>query len=247
MLANVHREMGLFDEAISGYEMALKVSADQLGVLIAMLLTLSESATTKVDMGMFGRAAELAERALRTAIKIANIKTDVFNLWKAVADVFVVLGITKAKAASADAKTICTMLHRSLQDGEFELLTHHDKVQGDFGQLLGAEGESLGTESFFIAAILASKRAVHASLSDRHAHAIAWYNLGWAEHRAYFSGEASPSPSATSRQRYLKASMKCFKRAIELEAGNPPERAQRANMDQPRNTLSAPQRPTASE
>ena len=61
------------------------------------------------------------------------------------------------------------------------------------------------------ASIYAHKRAIHASSNDTHAQAVSWYNLGWAEHRAYISSMAKSN-------RFLKAAMRAFKRAIELES-----------------------------
>lgn len=74
-------------------------------------------------------------------------------------------------------------------------------------------------------AILAQKRALATSASDYHAKAVAWYNLGWAEYRAYIDEPERPKgrPKESSKKgspKFLKACIQCFKRAIELEAGN---------------------------
>src|SRR5699024_5257395 len=59
------------------------------------------------------------------------------------------------------------------------------------------------------------------SSHEVHAQAVAWYNLGWSEYRAYkcLYLETASNPKKRTR-RFLKAAMRCFKRAIELEAGN---------------------------
>ena len=85
------------------------------------------------------------------------------------------------------------------------------------GLYSAAEEDGLNLTRCFHAAILAHKRAIHASAHDIHAQAVAYYNLGWAEHRAHVC--VSPELKKKST-RYLKASVRCFKRAIELEAGN---------------------------
>jgi superkiller protein 3 len=65
-----------------------------------------------------------------------------------------------------------------------------------------------------IAGVLSYKRAIYSSTHDIHAQAVAWYNLGWAEHRAFSLSDGK------SGKKYLKAAVRCFKRAIEMEAGN---------------------------
>jgi superkiller protein 3 len=66
------------------------------------------------------------------------------------------------------------------------------------------------------AAILAHKTAIHAAATDVHAQAVAYYNLGWTEYRAHLCLRPAGKRSA----KYLKASIRAFKRAIELESGN---------------------------
>ncbi len=90
--------------------------------------------------------------------------------------------------------------------------------------IIGAEGlfsddEKLGVDltRCIQASILAHKRALHVASNDTHTHAVAYYNLGWAEHRAH---SCLPLRLRNKSSRYLKASVRCFKRAIELEAGN---------------------------
>ena len=103
MLANVQREMGSFDEAISEYEMVLQVAENEFGVQIALLQTLAESAWAKIDLGMFGEATNLAQRALEVAYQISREQMEVFNLWKAVGDACSVFGHAKAYAGVLDA------------------------------------------------------------------------------------------------------------------------------------------------
>merc|ERR1711964_452687 len=79
------------------------------------------------------------------------------------------------------------------------------------------EADGLNLTRCLHASVLAQKRAIHASAHDIHAQAVAYYNLGWAEHRAHVCLCAGLKKRST---RYLKAAVRCFKRAIELEAGN---------------------------
>jgi superkiller protein 3 len=69
------------------------------------------------------------------------------------------------------------------------------------------------------ASILAQKRAISSCAHDIHAQAVAWYNLGWTEYRAHVCLEQEGT-EGFKLTTYLRAAMKCFKRAIELEAGN---------------------------
>ncbi|KAH0845656.1 Superkiller protein 3 [Fonsecaea pedrosoi] len=220
MLANVQREMGSYDEAIAAYREILVLKPKEFGVLIALLQTISESAWAKVALGMFGEAAKLASSAIELASQIAAQGTDVFNLWKCVGDACSVLGHVKLYAKSADVQTVSDLLQISLQD-DFNTLTDIDKVDLEFlAAAVDSANPTANADKYLVAAILAQKRAIHACSSDQLAQAISWYNLGWAEYQAYVSGGASLGLQGKRPRRFLKASMTCFKRAIELEAGN---------------------------
>jgi superkiller protein 3 len=219
MLANVQREMGSFDEAIAAYSDVLDLKPGEFGVLIALLQTISESAWSKVALGMFGEAARLAANAIEVAVQISKERTDVFNLWKSVGDACSVLGHVKLYAGTANMDTVLELLHTPL-NGEINILSETDKV--DMASLRSSEADSASdkADQYLLASILAHRRAIHASATDQHAQAVAWFNLGWAEHQAYISGGASLNSEGKRPRRFLKAAMKCFKRAIELEAGN---------------------------
>ncbi|OQV00422.1 Tetratricopeptide repeat-containing protein isoform 2 [Cladophialophora immunda] len=220
MLANVQREMGSFDEAIAAYREILVLKPKEFGVLIALLQTFSESAWAKVALGMFGEAAKLASSAIELASQIAEQGTDVFNLWKTVGDACSVLGHVKLYTDSVNVQAVADLLQISLHD-ELNTLAETDKVELRF--LTVAADSPTPTDKadrYLVAAILAQKRAVYASSSDQLAQAVSWYNLGWAEHQAYVSGGASLRLQGKRPRRLLRASMTCFKRAIELEAGN---------------------------
>lgn len=230
MLANVQREMGSFNEAITAYEGVLALKPGEFGVLIALLQTVSESAWAKVALGMFGEASKLAGQALEVAIEITKQNADVFNLWKSVGDACAVLGHVKTFAGSAaDLETISSLL-QTADSSSFDTLSEVDKVSIDLlKNFKKPESDSETTQSsidniiadqWLIASILAHKRAISASANDTHARAVSWYNLGWTEHQAHISGARLFGPQGKRPQRFLRAAMKCFKRAIELEAGN---------------------------
>lgn len=239
MLANVQREMGAFNEAIAAYEGVLALKPGEFGVLIALLQTISESAWAKVALGMFGEASKLAAQALKVATEITQQNTDVFNLWKSVGDACAVLGHVKWFASdAADLETIYSLLLHTADSSSFDSLSEVDKVSIDLmkNNVDGPEPESDSEETtqsstksssakadkWLTASILAHKRAISASANDTHARAVGWYNLGWAEHQAHLSisGSGSGHGGGKGPQRFLRAAMKCFKRAIELEAGN---------------------------
>ncbi|KEF62829.1 uncharacterized protein A1O9_00802 [Exophiala aquamarina CBS 119918] len=236
MLANVQREMGSFNEAIAAYEDVLALKPREFGVLIALLQTISESAWAKVALGMFGEASKLAAQALKVAADIAQQNTVVFNLWKSVGDACAVLGHLKSFAGdAADLETIYSLLLQAADGSSFETLSEVDKVgihllkKGDHAPdseettLYSTKLSSSSiADQWLIGSILAHKRAISASTNDTHARAVSWYNLGWAEHQAHTSLSESGSPYGRGKkpQRFLRAAMKCFKRAIELEAGN---------------------------
>lgn len=219
MLANVQREMGSFDDAISAYQGVLQTKPDEFGVLIALLQTLSESAWTKVSLGMFGEAAHLANGALEAASKIVQQNAGTFNLWKSVGEACSVLGQVKLYSPSADLNKLAILLGASKADGS-DVFAEVDRLSID---ILTAEDDgslSEKADKWLVGAVLAHKRAITVSLADKHAQAVGFYNLGWAEYQAYISGGSLISSDKKKPRRFLKAAMKCFKRAIELEAGN---------------------------
>jgi superkiller protein 3 len=215
MLANVQREMGSFDEAITEYETVLGTVENEFGVQIALLQTLAESAWAKIDLGMFGEAVNLAQRALKVAYQISQERLEVFNLWKAVGDACAVFAHAKACAGQLDTHLLVQLLELSRVPDNPMPLSDVDGLSLDdvINDLKSEPSAVVKSAAAMSASICAYKRAIHASSNDVHAQAVSWYNLGWAEHRAYVS-------SITKSKRFLKAAMCTFKRAIELEAGN---------------------------
>ncbi|KAJ6273708.1 hypothetical protein PSV08DRAFT_386349 [Bipolaris maydis] len=219
MLANVNRELSEFDEALAGYEAVLAVRPKEFGVSIALLQTLVEKAWHCVETGFFGEAADSVTRGIEVADTITEYKPDAFNLWKAAGDACSIFSWVQDKLDQCPFELVVKVL-QSKSDMDLDFDAHKD-VDG-LGQ---AELASLSTNRDSIltkvlkAAILAQKRAIVSCAHDIHAQAVAWYNLGWTEYRAHVCLEQE-SGEDSKLTTYLRAAMKCFKRAIELEAGN---------------------------
>ncbi|KAF1810629.1 putative antiviral protein [Eremomyces bilateralis CBS 781.70] len=199
MLANVNRELGLFDEAIEMYE------------AIALLQTLVDRAWRNIEVGFFGRAFDSAVGALAVAARIAKTKPDAFNLWKS------------ARLSEVPFENIIALLKKGVEVSQYEFFADVDGVDGS---CLEMPKEEDGVSITIIqlrrcveAAILAQKRGIMHTLQDIHAQAVAWYNLGWTEYRAHTLLERYSSAEPRLKKS-LRAAMRCFKRAIELEASN---------------------------
>jgi superkiller protein 3 len=219
MLANVNRELSEFDQALVGYEAVLAVRPKEFGVSIALLQTLVEKAWHCIETGFFGEAADSVTRGIEVADTITEYKPDAFNLWKAVGDACSIFSWVQEKLDQCPFELVVKVL-QSKSDMDLDFDAHKD-IDG-LGQ---AELASLSTNRDSIltkvlkAAILAQKRAIISCTHDIHAQAVAWYNLGWTEYRAHVCLEQE-SGKESKLTTYLRAAMKCFKRAIELEAGN---------------------------
>lgn len=220
MLANVKRELGEYDDAIARYEEVLKIRPNELGVTIALLQTLTENSWKCLESGLFNDCAELARRAIILAKSLATERVDIFNLWKGVGDASAIFSYVKSKAGKLPMKEVRGLLTTQLEPSALDILTDVDGVgEAYLGVPEGEKGFStLGNECMY-ASILAYKRAIHVSLQDIHAQAVSWYNLGWAEYRAFGCIRMNGEKKKQARK-FLKAAMRCFKRAIELEAGN---------------------------
>ena len=216
MLANVQRELGNYDEAVKAYEGVLANKPGELGVLLSLLQTLVEFGSARIQQGHFGHAAELATKAVETATNIVKDKTNIFNLWKAVGDACFVLSAAKAYTDAAIITKIKHLLSTDASSDVFNILYDTDQVSiDDIGQAADSTTD-LG-DDLLHCAVLGHKRGVDASSSDMHAQAVSWYNLGWAEHEAYIS---AASQKGKRPRQLLRGAIRCFKHAIELEAGN---------------------------
>jgi superkiller protein 3 len=219
MLANVKRELGEYDDAIASYDHVLTSRPGDIGISIALLQTLTESSAKCLGLGLFNDAAELACRAVELAKSLAQAQSDIFNLWKAVGDACSHFSHMKSKLGKLSAFDCKDLLSIDLDPSAFDLITDIDGVGKDWLET-NAEEQSGSNEFYIYAAILAYKRALQVSVQDSHAQAVAWYNLGWAEYLAYRDVQLESIKKSRKSRKFLKAAMQCFKRAIELEAGN---------------------------
>lgn len=221
MLANVKRELGDYDDAIKGYESVLQDRPSESGVAIAMIQALVEGAWNGIEKGLFGYAAKRATETINAAVLLAANGSTGFNLWKAVGDACSVFSWVQSHVLNFPHEKIEHLLQIGNLKEPYKLFSDVDGVGPDvvFADGLGPSDkmESVNLTRCLHASILAQKMAVFASAHDVHAQAVAYYNLGWAEHRAHICLCDSLTKRTT---RYLKASVRCFKRAIELEAGN---------------------------
>ena len=222
MLANVRRELGDFDEAAIGYEEVLQAKPAEFGVSISLLQAHVESAWRSIELGFFGRAASSAAKAVTVAGNIAKYRIDAFNLWKAMGDACSALSWMQNYVGKFPLRDVLLILQCDTVPEMFEKLVDLDHTGAEALQALGSGDSGYGSlEDCLRTAILTQKRLIYVSLHDIHAQAVAWYNLGWTEYRAHVvlaqninDGLGKEAPQ------YLKASVRCFKRAIELEAGN---------------------------
>jgi superkiller protein 3 len=222
MLANVNRELSEFEDAIDGYEEVLRDRPNEFGVSIALLQTLVEKAWRCVETGFFGEAADSANRAINVAKTIAQYKPDAFNLWKAIGDAAAIFTWVQEKLPEIPLATIQGLLQtKSKSDMDYDAQKDLDGIGAQILDSLVSddiEKASPSLQNAVYACILAQKRAIHSCAGDIHAQAVAWYNLGWTEYRAHVCLEQELADKGLTT--FLRASMKCFKRAIELEAGN---------------------------
>ncbi|KAK7529998.1 uncharacterized protein J3D65DRAFT_580047 [Phyllosticta citribraziliensis] len=224
MLANVNRELGQYDEAIDSYKAVLETRPAEFGVSIALLQTLIERGWRQLETGFFGKAADSAVDALTVAKQVAEYKPEAFNLWKAVGDACSLFSWVRScldKLPLAHAKAL---LETGFDTTLFDLFSETDGIGQAQHQGLSEEPESPAglLRKCLEASILAHKRAIHACSQDVHAQAVSWYNLGWAELRAHLCCEQDVDPISKGKTnlKQIKAAMRCFKRAIELEASN---------------------------
>ena len=222
MLANVRRELGDFGEAVAGYEAVLASRPNEFGVSIALLQTHVESAWRNVELGFFGRAVSSAVESFRIAKDIAQHRDEVFTLWKAVGDACAMFFWVQAYVSDCPIEVICSLLELGANPEVYDILADVDEIgYTTLKEISSTKDKSLLITSCMPAAILAHKRAVHVCANDIHAQAVAWFNLGWTEYRAHVCLAGDLSTGTKKKPvKYLKASVRCFKRAIELEASN---------------------------
>lgn len=220
--ANVKRELGQFEDAIQEYSAVLDIRPNEFGVSIALVQTLVEGAWQGIEQGFFGQASDYAERVIIQCTSLADKHFDVFNLWKTAADACAIFPFVYSHLGRFSWSQVKTLLGTRADSVDYDVLGKLDGVgkQTIDDEKTEADGPT-PLERCLHSAILAHKRSIHVSAKDAHARAVAWYNLGWAEYRAHVCLLPEAHDSAAKRTSgYLKASIQCFKRAIETEARN---------------------------
>ncbi|CAD6503086.1 BgTH12-07935 [Blumeria graminis f. sp. triticale] len=221
MLANVKRELGDFDDAISGYQSVLSERPGEYGVLTALIQVLVESAHDCIEKGLFGCAIKRAFETINAALTLAKTRPNTFNLWKAAGDACCIFSQIQGRLSEFPSNSVKELLQTDDHNEAYDLFSDIDGVGLDVAFATGLyscdETNGLNLTKCLHASILAYKRAIYASAHDTHAQAVAYYNLGWAEYRAHVCLCCRIKKRST---RFLKASVQCFKRSIELEASN---------------------------
>ncbi|SPQ24727.1 a6244da9-0d46-4a8e-8f6a-7bfb3e16f0e8 [Thermothielavioides terrestris] len=217
ILAEIKRELGEFDEAIALYREIVASRPDEEGVAIALMQAIVDSARDSLDKGFFGKAVDLAVETLKFADQAPGTIKETFNYWKAVADACSLFSSVQGRLAEFPVDLVQQLL--GANNSALEQVVDVDGVGSGITNGLSSEASQIGPDLTRVlhATILAHKRVIHVSANDVHAQAVAYYNLGWAEYRAHM---CLPMQSRRKATKYLKAAIACFKRAIELEAGN---------------------------
>ena len=220
MLANIKRELGEFDEAISLYQAVMETHAQEEGVILALMQTMTENAWNGIEKGQFGKSVHLAIDVLEFAATVSGNVLETFNFWKSVGDACSIFSSVQSRTTDFPTAAVQKILGNSSEEA-FELLAKIDKVSTDviFAKGIYATDEQAGVDLVrcLHANILCHKQAIFVSAGERHAQAVAHYNLGWAEYRAH---TCLPHELRKQSSSYLKGAVRSFKRAIELEAGN---------------------------
>ncbi|KAF1355718.1 TPR-like protein [Lizonia empirigonia] len=219
MLANVNRELSEYDQALQGYEAVLSKRSQEFGVSIALIQTLIEKGWHCIETGFYGEAVDSAIRAVEVANTVTEYKPDAFNLWKAVGDACSLFSWVQERLEKFPSASVERLLRSKSDIGvNFAAYKDIDNIGNDDLAAFSL-AEVSDVTKVLKAAILAQKRAIASCEHDIHAQAVAWYNLGWTEYRAHvcLEQEGDDEKKLTT---FLRAAMKCFKRAIELEAGN---------------------------
>ena len=223
MLANVKRELGLYDDAITFYEEVLVKREQEFGVSIALIQCLVESAKSSLELGFLGRAVNQAVKALQAAESIMMIRRDAFNLWKAIGDACSIFVCVPRHAALIPRQQIISLFKDNLSADKLVKAGDWDHLDDEsLAMLIQENRPAISDVSFCIRiAILAYKEAILISTNDIHIRAVAWYNLGWMQHLAYIALRAQTTIDLNmDSTNLLKTAVQCFKRAIESEAGN---------------------------
>ncbi|KAI9735956.1 MAG: Superkiller protein 3 [Cirrosporium novae-zelandiae] len=224
MLANVHRELGEYDKAIAAYTEVLQTRTGEFGVMISLLQTFVEGAWRNIELGYFGRAVDNALQAVDLAVETGETRIDSFNLWKALGDACTVFSWVQGRVLDFPVGNVCALLEKNVDTKEFDQVLDQDGIGSSTFETLrdtNTTDASFRLEQALQCAVLSFKRAIFTSQYESHAQAVAWFNLGCTEHRAHAClVKTLEGQKKQKRSRFLQAAVRCFKKAIELEASN---------------------------
>lgn len=220
MLANIKQELGDYDESIALYQSVMETRPDEDGVILALLQTIVENAQASADKGFFGKATELASDALKLSTTTKDTVRESFNFWKAVGDALSVFTLVQSRISGLPVDSI-QLLVEHVSPEAVDNLAATDKITMEPTSAHGFDLDSSSNKDLISRCvhgmIISFKQAIHVSALDRHAQAVGFYNLGWAEQRAH---ACLPLASRKMSSNYSKAAVRAFKRSIELEASN---------------------------
>lgn len=222
MLANVKRELGEYDDAVALYHEVHESRPNEEGVILALMQTMVENALDCITKGFFGTAVDLAQKVIDFATATNAHLPSSFNFWKALGDACAVYSAVRDRIEQFPADAVHKLLQENEIDSKGSILADVDKIQTDISaaesMFSDDELDATITTKCAYATTLCYKLAIDVSSTDIHAQAVAYYNLGWAEYRVHC---CLPPQSAKKSSRWIRAAIRAFKRAIELEHSNP--------------------------
>lgn len=220
MLANIKRELGDYDESIALYQAVMETRPQEDGVIISLLQTMVDNALASVEKGLFGKSVQLAVDAIEFAATAEGAVLEAFNLWKAVGDACSVFVSVQGCIGEFPVEKIQSLLDKIPVEAAGVLSTV-DNVTRETSTVDGSDPDDTPFRAdvtrCIYTMILCFKQAIHVSALDRHAQAVGYFNLGWAEQRGH---ACLPPDTRKKTSNYIKAAVRAFKRAIEIEAGN---------------------------
>lgn len=222
LLANIKRELAEYDEAVMLYREVHGERPTEEGVILALLQTMVECAKDCIVKGFFGKAVQLALEVVEFAVETAELVSERFNYWKALGDACSVFFSVRSRVQEFPTEALTKLLRSADAASNTGVFADIDKVEPEISGLesIFPKGEPNGEalSQCLHGMILCFKIAIHVSSNDIHAQAVAYYNLGWAEYHTHIY--APPASKGKNSSPYLRAAVRAFKRAIELEHGN---------------------------
>lgn len=222
LLGTVKRQLGDYDEAIRLYRKVLDRKSMDSVVTISLLETLVDGARRNIELGFVGRAAAMGVEALTEAMKAAGRAPIASSFWKTFGDACSLFASAQTYMNTAPITEVIDFILSRKEVDAYSILEDVDGVtDGSLRKPGTSEDNQEQLHSLLAAAILAQKLAVYEASNDKHAQAVAWYNLGWTEYQGNLHRlEEFKGLPVRKAPRFLKAAVKCFKGAIEREAGN---------------------------